>query len=180
MSLREGMGDIQNRCIVNHGLIIIAHRLRLGAKPCADGPSGSYGLVGRQGEAASGRMAGRIRTAIAQPRAGARSRSVNGPLDRRNGTPYADHHRRGTTSSLAARSDSDLPRASGLRTRRRPVALSRWPRRANWPSLTWCATRTEAAYAQSDLFERRRGLMDDWLRCLNGRRDHGRAAPRTG
>ena len=34
---------------------------------------------------------------------------------------------------------------------------------------------TEAAYAWSDLFERRRRLMDDWMRYLNGRRDHGRA-----
>ena len=36
---------------------------------------------------------------------------------------------------------------------------------------------TEAAYARSDLFERRRRLMDDWSGYLNGRRDHGRAAP---
>ena len=26
--------------------------------------------------------------------------------------------------------------------------------------------RVEAAYARSDLFERRRRLMDDWARCL--------------
>ena len=30
--------------------------------------------------------------------------------------------------------------------------------------------RTEAAYARSDLFERRRRLMDDWMHYLNGRR----------
>ena len=30
--------------------------------------------------------------------------------------------------------------------------------------------RTEAAYARSDLFERRRRLMDDWMNYLNGRR----------
>ena len=30
--------------------------------------------------------------------------------------------------------------------------------------------RTEAAYARSDLFERRRRLMDDWMSYLNGRR----------
>ena len=35
---------------------------------------------------------------------------------------------------------------------------------------------TEAAYARSDLFERRRRLMDDWMRYLNGRRGHGPAA----
>ena len=29
---------------------------------------------------------------------------------------------------------------------------------------------TEAAYARSDLFERRRRLMDDWMHYLNGRR----------
>ncbi len=33
--------------------------------------------------------------------------------------------------------------------------------------------RTEAAYARSDLFERRRRLMDDWMRYLNGQRAHG-------
>ena len=37
MSLREGVGDIQNRSIVNHGSIV-AHRPRLGVRsPCADG-----------------------------------------------------------------------------------------------------------------------------------------------
>ena len=36
---------------------------------------------------------------------------------------------------------------------------------------------TEAAYARSDLFERRRRLMDDWMRYLNGRRSHGPASP---
>ena len=30
--------------------------------------------------------------------------------------------------------------------------------------------RTEAAYARSDLFERRRRLMDDWMNYLNGGR----------
>ena len=32
---------------------------------------------------------------------------------------------------------------------------------------------TEAAYARSDLFERRRQLMDDWMRYLNGRHRQG-------
>ena len=32
---------------------------------------------------------------------------------------------------------------------------------------------TGAAYARSDLFERRRQLMDDWMRYLNGQRAHG-------
>ena len=35
------------------------------------------------------------------------------------------------------------------------------------------SNQTEAAYARSDLFERRRRLMDDWMRYLNGRRGHG-------
>ena len=30
---------------------------------------------------------------------------------------------------------------------------------------------TEAAYARSDFFERRRRLMDDWAACLSG--SHG-------
>ena len=32
---------------------------------------------------------------------------------------------------------------------------------------------TEAAYARSDLFERRRCLMDDWSTYLSGERGHG-------
>ena len=31
---------------------------------------------------------------------------------------------------------------------------------------------TEAAYARSDLFERRRRLMDDWAAYLRGARGH--------
>ena len=31
---------------------------------------------------------------------------------------------------------------------------------------------TEAAYARSDLFERRRRLMDDWTAYLSGERGH--------
>ena len=36
---------------------------------------------------------------------------------------------------------------------------------------------TEAAYARSDLFERRRGLMDEWMVYLGGRRATGSHAP---
>ena len=36
---------------------------------------------------------------------------------------------------------------------------------------------TEAAYARSDLFERRRRLMDDWMQYLNGRCGHVRTTP---
>ena len=38
------------------------------------------------------------------------------------------------------------------------------------------SNQTEAAYARSDLFERRRRLMDDWMWYLNGRLGHGSTA----
>ena len=34
----------------------------------------------------------------------------------------------------------------------------------------WSGNRTEAAYARSDLFERRRRLMDEWAAYLNAAR----------
>ena len=39
---------------------------------------------------------------------------------------------------------------------------------------------TEAAYARSDLFERRRRLIDDWMGYLDRRRRQGKIAPITG
>ena len=39
---------------------------------------------------------------------------------------------------------------------------------------------TEAAYARSDLFERRRRLMDDWMRYLDGPCRQGATAPAAG
>ena len=39
---------------------------------------------------------------------------------------------------------------------------------------------TEAAYARSDLFERRRRLMGDWMRYLDRRRRQGKITLITG